>query len=437
MTEQDLNINNYNYNELLKLFSIKNNSFDDDLLTTKIIQIKTHLPKYYTFYFKAYKIISIINKLCNDKLIFHNNPQDIESCVNKLKLIDAFETQSIHNIINLLGLSYTQLSNNILITNPANLNIKEQIKTNMIDNTVNNPVAPGALNSIKRITQSLNLNLNSCFRHNYYSSNPCDFQYMLPVEIKNVVSLRLASIEIPNTWYLFSAAKKNNIFYIEINNSGVITEYQIIIPDGNYDDVSLTGYLNTTYFYLSGNTDDLSNIQFSILPYNFKSNFEIVGIHPDKFCITVMFLKDLNQNMMNTFGWTIGFRLANYKNITSGIYSEGLFDGGGDRYIYMSVDDYQYNNNTLNIVCFDKSILDKNIIAKIPMINGKLSLIIDDNTSLLTKTRKYNGPVNIRNLNIKILDQFGSIIDLNNMDFSFTFELEILYEGFNFKDINA
>ena len=437
MTEQDLNINNYNYNELLKLFSIKNNSFDDDLLTTKIIQIKTYFPNYYTFYFKAYKIISIINKLCNDKLIFHNNPQDIESCVNKLKLIDAFETQSIHNIINLLGLSYTQLSNNILITNPANLNIKEQIKTNMIDNTVNNPVAPGALNSIKRITQSLNLNLNSCFRHNYYSSNPCDFQYMLPVEIKNVVSLRLASIEIPNTWYLFSAAKKNNIFYIEINNSGVITEYQIIIPDGNYDDVSLTGYLNTTYFYLSGNTDDLSNIQFSILPYNIKSNFEIVGIHPDKFCITVMFLKDLNQNMMNTFGWTIGFRLANYKNITSGIYSEGLFDGGGDRYIYMSVDDYQYNNNTLNIVCFDKSILDKNIIAKIPMINGKLSLIIDDNTSLLTKTRKYNGPVNIRNLNIKILDQFGSIIDLNNMDFSFTFELEILYEGFNFKDINA
>ena len=77
------------------------------------------------------------------------------------------------------------------------------------------------------------------------------------------------------------------------------------------------------------------------------------------------------------------------------------------------------------------------MIAKIPMINGKLSLIIDDNTSLLTKTRKYNGPVNIRNLNIKILDQFGSIIDLNNMDFSFTFELEILYEGFNFKDINA
>ena len=55
----------------------------------------------------------------------------------------------------------------------------------------------------------------------------------------------------------------------------------------------------------------------------------------------------------------------------------------------------------------------------------------------MTKTRKYNGPVNIRNIFIKILDQYGEIIDLNNMDYSFTLELEILYEGFNFRDINS
>jgi hypothetical protein len=81
--------------------------------------------------------------------------------------------------------------------------------------------------------------------------------------------------------------------------------------------------------------------------------------------------------------------------------------------------------------------MEKNIIAEIPMINGKLSLIIDDNTCSLTKTRRYNGPVNIRNLFIKILDQFGEIIDLNNMDYSLTLEMELLYEGFNFKNINS
>ncbi len=70
------------------------------------------------------------------------------------------------------------------------------------------------------------------------------------------------------------------------------------------------------------------------------------------------------------------------------------------------------------------------------MVNVKLSLIVYNNFCL-TKTRRYNGPVNIRNLFIKIIDQYGIIIDLNNMDFSFTLELEILYEGFNFKNINS
>ena len=144
-----------------------------------------------------------------------------------------------------------------------------------------------------------------------------------------------------------------------------------------------------------------------------------------------------NSNIINTIGWSIGYRLGIYKNITNYVNSEGLFDAGGDRYIYVSIDDYQYNNNPLNIVCFDNSIMDKNIIAKIPMVNGKLSLTVDDNTSYLTKTRKYNGPVNLRNLFIKIIDQFGHIIDLNNMDYSFSLELEVLYEGFNFKDINS
>jgi hypothetical protein len=140
---------------------------------------------------------------------------------------------------------------------------------------------------------------------------------------------------------------------------------------------------------------------------------------------------------MNTLGWLFGFRLAKYKNIIQKITSEGLFDAGGDRYVYVAIEDYQYNTNSLNIICFDQSIMEKNIIAKIPMINGKLSLIIDDNSSPLTKTRKYNGPVNLRNLYITIYDQFGNIIDINNMDYSFTLELEILYEGFNFTNINT
>ena len=136
---------------------------------------------------------------------------------------------------------------------------------------------------------------------------------------------------------------------------------------------------------------------------------------------------------MTTFGWIMGFRLANYLNITEPITSEGMFDAAGDRYIYVAINDYQKNNNALNMVCFDNSIMEEDIIGKIPVTTGKLSIIITENNSLV-KTRKYNGPVNIRNLHIRLLDKFGEVLDLNNMDFSFTLEFEILYEKFNFQD---
>ena len=138
---------------------------------------------------------------------------------------------------------------------------------------------------------------------------------------------------------------------------------------------------------------------------------------------------------MSTMGWLLGFRLGTYIGIQDCIVSEGLFDAGGDRYIYVCINDFQYNNNNSNIVCFDKSILNEDVIAKIPMINGKLSLIVNDNNQVLAKLRRYNGPVNLSRLQIKILDKFGTVIDLNNMDFSFTLEMEILYESFNFKNV--
>ena len=69
------------------------------------------------------------------------------------------------------------------------------------------------------------------------------------------------------------------------------------------------------------------------------------------------------------------------------------------------------------------------------MTNGKLSLIVKENSNPLSKVRKYTGPVNIAKINIKLLDKFGNLINLNNMDYSLTLELELLYESFNFKNV--
>ena len=465
----DLDINNYDLEELFVIFKIENKykvRENTIKIKSRIEKIKDKYPEeIVSFYQKAKNILLTIYQLRNENYLDDlEDDHNIYFYIDKLKRMSDLELHDVDKLVLLLTQKPTQKTyNNIskdtqddlnILDNPlnekypnvsgrVNPNLNNRNNTNIVQSTFSNEVAPGYLNSIKRIIQTQNLNLNSCFRSNYYTSNPCDFLYILPSEIKNVVSMRLASIEIPNAWYLFSSSKKNNIFKIEISvNKNEKEEFTIIIPSGNYDYESLENYLNETYFYKSTSEEEtlLKYIKFSINEYNLKSSFEILLEEEDddvEISFSLHFMEDINQNIMNTFGWAIGFRLGNYLNINGKITSEGLYDGGGDRYIYVSINDYQYNDNNFNTVCFDKSILNEDVIAKIPMVNGKLCLIIDDVDNPLTKTRRYNGPVNIARLQIKILDKFGCIIDLNHMDFSFTLELEVLYESFNFKNVTS
>jgi hypothetical protein len=460
----DTDIENYNYKELLNIFKLDNNYAEDNLqkISNYIQMIKSNFSTdIYNFFIKASKIIECIYLLIKNKNIEITDLDKIDNYVNKIKKIKSFEkldkikiidnlkselVQNVQtNLINsnlndyLINNNYKNETNYNVDLNNSYQKLNNKNNTNVIVNTLPNTIAPGDLNSIKRITLFQNLNLNSCFRNNYYTSSSTDFQYIIPSEIKNVVSMRLASIEIPNAWYLFSHKQKNNVFKIIINADKNTTNYTIVIPDGNYDDESLQFFLNSTYFCESNLESCLKYLRFSIDSKNFKSRFEILEDHPNicKFTFSLIFFEDINENLQNTAGWILGFRLPTYLSICDNIQSEGLFDGSGDKYIYFSLNDYQYNNNSTNIIGFDKSIMEENILAKIPMVNGKLSIIIDDNNNPLTKTRKYNGPVNIRKISIKIFDKFGNIIDLNNMDFSFTLEVELLYESFNFKDIFA
>lgn len=449
MNNIDLDLKNYNYNELLKLFKIKD--FDDKhyfkhIIDEKLKIIQQQYPEnIYNFFYKSKLAILTIFNLIENNII--TNTSETDNYFYQIKgitsLEDYTEMDLYNKIINqnnihefekeVLNEKYNDLGGRV---NPS---LSNKNNTNLIYNSAINEVSPGNLNSVKRIVQHYNLNLNSCFRNNYYQTNPCDFTYTIPSEVKNVLSMRLVSIEIPNSWYLFSSLKKNNVFEIIIEENSNIECFKIEIPDGNYDSETLEEYLNSNYFYNSGMKNDLKYIKFSINHYNFKSKFEIINeykMERKHITFSLKFTETTNQNIMNTFGWIIGFRMANYINLDE-IESEGLFDAGGDRYIYLCINDFQYNNNPSNMVCFDKSVLNEDVIAKIPMVNGKLSLVVNDNNSPLSKIRLYNGPVNLSKLEVKIIDRFGSIIDLNNMDFSLTLELQILYESFNFQNVMA
>jgi hypothetical protein len=108
--------------------------------------------------------------------------------------------------------------------------------------------------------------------------------------------------------------------------------------------------------------------------------------------------------------------------------SEGVIDVIGSRYFFLVVDDY--NNNVYNTYysAFNSSILNKNILARISLQNTLFTNFQQNNLLSTTITREYFGPVNINSLNIQLLDEYGRVAYLNNMDFSFSINLLSVYD---------
>jgi hypothetical protein len=230
-----------------------------------------------------------------------------------------------------------------------------------------------------------------------------------------VSSIRLASIELPNTRLLISKKQNNNFFQIKI--SGDL--YNFEVPDGNYTSTTLISTLNDLLLNANDGTYD-TKLEFS-LDSQFHTTLTTRVETPPLGPVTFSFY-------CRSIGWMLGFRQSQYEYVQT-VISEGLLDAIGDRYVYLSVEDYQYNTNVNNIVCLDKSYIDKSILAKIPTNDEKYALIIYD-TDPLSKKRIYNGPVTLKKFHITLLDKFCRVIDLQYMDFSFTLEIELIYENF-------
>ena len=101
---------------------------------------------------------------------------------------------------------------------------------------------------------------------------------------------------------------------------------------------------------------------------------------------------------------------------------EAIYDAHGSRYFLLSVNDFQ-NNHTIAVVSplQQETLGDGSILAKVAS-NCCAGCGIE------TPTRIYFGPTDISKLHIKLYDEFGRIIDMNNSDYSFTLEVEVLYD---------
>ena len=339
------------------------------------------------------------------------------------------------------------------------------------------------------------VNIDSCYRENLLSQNQTYDSYTssnmvidLNDTLDSTVSLQLANLCIPFTFYNISQDQGNNNFYVYDSTAATT---KIVIDDGNYDNFSIISSINSA---LSASSIDVS---FQI--NNLTNKVSITST--DATGYTIIFYDNDNRSdysfanvqskVNHNLGWLLGFRnmdVENHDKISYSVSSsttitaEALCHLPYTKYFIVVIDDMNKNQSNKSLVqinngkahmnkpryfkdidnslnCLNESNFDSyvnesgrtltknqlysslqvnNYRASFNETNSKLSSDLISNvfaivpfetkslvwgSSMFTSDknkfiRKYNGPVDISKLNVKLLDDRGNLLNLNGADWS-------------------
>jgi len=382
----DLDICNYEIDDLKHFFNLNDNSIEDDVIQASK-NIKLKLSNHSDTHFKDK--IYIFIKEAENILLEH---------MKKSKIIPAGSTNIIDN-------GKPSVTNNVAQVYPTQ-------------------VASGVINPLKKKTITNTFAINTLFR-DIESKNSTDCLIYLPFPIKDVISMKVISVEIPQVIYLVNSGSNFIDFYEESTN----IQGTVFFTIGNYTYSTLETMM-TTQINLQLGTDNRFNV--NIDPYTF-----ITTISNTTYKFNMIFAtQNSTFTLYKSIGWILGYRLSGLYKDNKSYSSESLFNPCPTDYLFLEINDFNYSSASRLIGIFFDSFLDKNIIAKLPYKNcgcglpslDKCTTIFLNQENIISSTRNYFGPIHLQKLAIRLLNQYGEIANLHFRDFSFTLEMEVLYD---------
>ena len=362
-----------------------------------------------------------------------------------------------------------QQGTNFLIENPDRQAGAAALITQGRITTGSGQAPPGFMNPLNVRTIMQAISIDSRFRPNYYSTKSTNFDVVLPAMQKNVVSMRVASIELPTTYYAVSLANANSTLII-IDEANGSDAWLLTLPDGNYEQswannsqaaIIETSMVDAILAAQPGSVDangvftlnpagtalTAQDLTFTVDRVSGKAVFGVPPLSVTSIFLVAGFRLRFNVDPTGTLqqaaqlqlrlGWQLGYRAPEYvAPQINGNYvqaSEGICLVCGPRYGFISVEDYQKNTGPSYIVAYANSVLQDNIITRINLAELQADVGVYQSSSdpglsnQLNRTREYFGPVDIQRMHIALFDEFGRVIDLNNMDWSLTLAFELLY----------
>lgn len=266
------------------------------------------------------------------------------------------------------------------------------------------------------------------------------FDIEIPVEYKNVVSLRLSDIEIPASYYVFTAKNQNISLTVELEDE----TQMVFISEGTYTPMQLTMEL----------TNQLNNCfpedpDFQVFYSNTTMKFTF--LHPKLF--TFYFNRSGNSMYEQYTQWGLGSYLGfckqeytstkkDYHSYGDCIYIAGMYtidapftaNVFGDSYLYMELDYYNsidelspYTERSNSMFNARQNGNHNASFAKIPTLAIANQKQYISKESFLSNIFFSDPPLErIQKFKVKFRYHDGRPVDFGNTNFSFTIEVTML-----------
>lgn len=483
MNDIDTDIDNYSYEELLALLQLTKENCSKEKLLNKVEDIIDVIENQDNEEIEGNYKIELIDffKKCFIRISVVNN-YDVTNNINTLNIINANKSTKKSSLINTIREDTDKYLNEIgddlkkslikpdgyegsvpnPITNPiTNSNDINSNSNNNVYQTYNTSYVRGTVNPLKRESIKTILTLNSKFRlnANYNGGNtgtPTDFTIELEEPYNNVVALKLASVELINSYYPISDYLKTNEFTITTfdydpsaanpsTTKANIIDNKISLTEGDYTVTQVVSILNSIF-------NDSSNVALNaiqILYYTIKGKIVISlkNTPPTAppsgraygFDLKFSIDSEPERPIYLNLGWLLGYRnkiydfFVDYNQTTNtiqelGFNPEAFINLKGTTNYLLEINDFNNNNpKVFNYNCNSYySFNINNILAKIPNTENATTLIFEDSSDRIFKERVYFGPVRIKKIRIRLLDDNGRLVNLNNGELIVSLEITSL-----------
>jgi hypothetical protein len=240
-----------------------------------------------------------------------------------------------------------------------------------VNDTYQVPVKQDSLNPNLKNTITRFINLDSQFRQytNGVDTSSTDYTLDLSDTLKDALSLRVFSYQIPYSWYTIDVAYGNTCLWIRDVSNNVTNTFVVSVTPGNYNPsqfvIELTNAFNNAGFYdypsggpVSYNSNS-GKITLNLFEANFGGNnidnvyvsftvseatqiifYDFTGVLQ---CTNVCLSKS-NHYFNNSLGWIMGFRIPYTFVDPNGNIAPCILDLNGTKYIILVIDDYNQNH---------------------------------------------------------------------------------------------